>query len=525
MFLYIINNKLSIFAPMHFFVKIMEKNSKIKAFRNVFRSGKYLLVILIFFLPLTRVFSAGYEIKLKIDALKGSQVILGHHFGDMYYPDDTVTLDSKGVGTFKKAKALPQGMYFVYLPTKKYFDIMLGEDQVFSVEVDTTDFVRSAKIAGSLDNELYFNYMRTLGINQEKAKELMAIKANSQSEAQKDSVTNELDKLNKHVLTYIDKLITDNRGLFFTKFLIALKEVEVPEAPRDANGKIIDSTFQYRYYKQHYFDNFDYTDPGLLRTPLYEKKVKDYIEKVVPQVPDSINKELDILLTRAKPNDEVFRYLLVTFFNYFAQSQIMGFDAVFVHLSEKFYIPYATWSDKDYMDKLKKEVAKRKPTLIGNIAPNLKLVKVPNDHFVKAKADTALKSNPYVGDFLNIHDLKARYTILAFWEADCSHCQKAIPELHDVYEKLKDKGVQVLAVHTMSSVEGKRKWIDFVNEHSLLDWVNAWSPYTLEFKDVYDVYSTPVILVLDENKKILAKKISPDQVEEIINFDLNRQKK
>lgn len=525
MFLYFGINKLSIFAPMHFFVKIMEKNSKIKVFRNVFHSGKYLLVTLFFFLQFVTAFSAGYEIKLKIDALKGSQVILGHHFGDMYYPDDTVTLDSKGIGTFKKAKALPQGMYFIFLPTKKYFDIIIGEDQVFSMEVDTVDFVKSAKITGSLENELYFNYMRTLGINQEKAKDLMEKKKNSRSDAQKDSATKALDKLNQEVLTYIEKLISENKGLFFSKFLVALKEVEVPEAPRDAGGKITDSTFQYRYYKQHYFDNFDYTDPSLLRTPLYEKKVKDYIEKVVPQTADSINKELDIMLTRAKPNDEVFRYLLVTFFNMFAQSQIMGFDAVFVHLSEKFYIPYATWSDKDYIDKLKKEVAKRKPTLIGNITPNLKLVKVPNEHFVAAKSDTALKSNPYVGDYLNIHDIKAKFTILAFWEADCSHCQKAIPALHDIYEKNKAKGVQVLAIHTMSSVEGKRKWIDFVNEHSLLNWVNAWSPYTLEFKDVYDVYSTPVILLLDENKRILAKRISPEQVEEIINFELNRKKK
>jgi hypothetical protein len=32
----------------------------------------------------------------------------------------------------------------------------------------------------------------------------------------------------------------------------------------------------------------------------------------------------------------------------------------------------------------------------------------------------------------------------------------------------------------------------------------------------YDVLTTPQIYILDENKKILAKRISPDQVEEII---------
>lgn len=503
----------------------MEKISKINAFGKRFLSVKYILVFALLISRFSFVFAQGYDIKLKIADLKGSQIILGHHFGGMFYPDDTTKLDAKGLGSFKKSKALPQGMYFIYLPTKKYFDVMMGQDQTFSIEVDTVDFVKSAKISGSLENELYFSYMRTLAINQEKANALVERKKNASTDAQKDSATKALDKINKEVLTYIDKIISDNKGLFFTKFLVALKEVEVPEPPRDANGKVTDSTFQYRYYKNHYFDNFNYTDPGLLRTPVYERKVKDFIEKVIPQIPDSINKELDIILTKAKPNDEVFRYLLVTFFNHFAQSQIMGFDAVFVHISEKYYIPYATWNDKDYIEKLKKEVAKRKPTLIGKTAPNLKLVTLPSEHFLAAKADTALKSNPYVGNNTNIHDVKAAFTVIAFWEADCGHCKKAIPELHKIYLGLKDKGVQVLAIHTMSSVEGKRKWIDFVNEHQLYDWINAWSPYSLEFKDIYDVYTTPVILVLDANKRIIAKKISPEQIQEIIEFELKREKK
>jgi hypothetical protein len=37
------------------------------------------------------------------------------------------------------------------------------------------------------------------------------------------------------------------------------------------------------------------------------------------------------------------------------------------------------------------------------------------------------------------------------------------------------------------------------------------------------VYTTPVIYILDENKKIIAKKISPDQVEEIIKFEESRK--
>jgi thiol-disulfide isomerase/thioredoxin len=503
----------------------MKKDIKITySGKGTFTKMAFWFVTLFLFFSST-LFGQGYNIKIKISTLKDSTIILGHHFGGMYYPDDTVKLDNKGQGSFKGAKSLPTGMYFIFLPTKKTFDVILSEDQTFNIEIDTSEFVKTAKISGSTENELYFNYLRFIGSNTEHANALVKKKKISNSDTQKDSITKALDKINKEVLTHIDELIKNNSTLFFGKFLLAIQDVKVPDPPRNTSGKITDSTFQYHYYKAHYFDNFDYTNPGLLRTPIYEKKIKDYIEKVVPQIPDSINKEIDIILDKAKKENEVFRYLLVTFFNNYAQSQIMGFDAIFVHISEKYYIPNATWADKDYIEKLKKEVAKRKPNLIGNVAPNLKLVEVNKDHFLAAKTDTALKSNPYVGNFLNIHDVQAKFTVLVFWEADCGHCKKAIPKLHEIYETLKNKDVKIIAVHMISSVEGKRKWIDFVNENSLYDWINVWSPYSNEFRDQYDVYSTPVIYVLDKSKRIIAKRIGAEQVPEIIDFELKKEVK
>ena len=249
------------------------------------------------------------------------------------------------------------------------------------------------------------------------------------------------------------------------------------------------------------------------------------MDKVIPQIPDTISKEVDQLIEKVNGNEELFRFMLVTLFNQYATSQIMGQDAVLVHVAEKWYLPYATWSDKKYTDNLKKEIAKTKPNLINSIAPDLKLVEMPTDHFMVAKNDTALKSNPYVGNNITLHSIKAKFLVVVFWEADCGHCKKIIPELYTLYQqKLKDKGVQILAIHMISSIEGKRKWIDFVNEHNTYDWINAWSPYNYEYKDLYNVYTTPQIYLLDENKKIIAKRIGPEQVEEIIKFEESRKK-
>jgi thiol-disulfide isomerase/thioredoxin len=487
---------------------------------------RYILLIAGITIGLASSFGQGYEIKIKIPVLKDSMVLLGHHFNNdkLFYPDDTVHLDKKGQGVFKKKKNLPGGMYWVYLPNKKYFDILLSDNQVFAIEVvDTSDMMKGIKITGSNENKLFFDYRAMINEKGDQANKLMEKKKNAGSPQQKDSLSKAIDKLHQEVLGFVKKVKTENPRFFLTTLLNSFEDVQVPDPPRDANGHITDSTFQYRYYRTHYFDNFDLNDPRLLRTIFYEQKLKTYIDKVVPQIPDTLNYEIDRLLTKVHGNDEIFRVVLVTLFNQYAGSQIMGQDAVLVHVAEKWYIPYSTWNDKKFIDNLKKELAKVKPNLIGSLAPDLKLVEVPSDHFMVAKTDTALKSNPYVGNNITLHTIKAKYLVVAFWEADCGHCKKAIPELYNVYQKVKDKGVQVLAIHMISSIEGKRKWIDFVNEHGEYDWMNAWSPYNYDYKDLYNVYTTPVIYILDENKKIIAKKISPDQVEEIIKFEESRK--
>jgi hypothetical protein len=80
----------------------------------------------------------------------------------------------------------------------------------------------------------------------------------------------------------------------------------------------------------------------------------------------------------------------------------------------------------------------------------------------------------------------------------------------------------VLAISTLFGEDGKAKWVDFVNQHGLYGWLNAWNPYSYDFKLKYDVVTTPQIYILDENKKILAKKIGSEQVEEIVKSYLKK---
>ena len=50
-----------------------------------------------------------------------------------------------------------------------------------------------------------------------------------------------------------------------------------------------------------------------------------------------------------------------------------------------------------------------------------------------------------------------------------------------------------------------------------LDWINVYDGIHINnIKEKYDIYSTPVIYVLDKNKRIKAKRIGTEQVKDII---------
>jgi hypothetical protein len=462
----------------------------------------------------------GYKIKIHIPALKDSTVILGHYYANSsLYPDDTVKLDKKGMGVFKGNKRLPGGMYFIFF-RKNLFEFLLSENQKFSIEADTSDFIKTVKFKGSPENQLFYGYQGYIANKRGLIENLNVQIKKAASPQQRDSISKEINNTSAEAASYTNKLISANPTLFLSTFLKALQKIEVPELPTTEKTK--DSTFQARYYRRHYFDNIDLNDNRLLRTPIYEQKLLFYVDNVVYPLPDSICKDADMIIDRVRNNSEVFKYVLITLFNHFYSSKIMGYDAIYVHIAEKYYIPYATWSSTEFIEKLKKEVARKKPNLIGNTAPDIQLVEAPVDHFKAAMVDTALKSNVNIGVLTSLQSIQAKYLVVAFWEADCWHCKTDIPVLYDsIYPRLKDKGVKILAVHIVSSVEGQRKWIDFVNKYHMYDWINA-TPSSYEYKDLYDVASTPMIYVLDENKKIIAKHVSPKQAGEVIDFEIRK---
>ncbi|MFA6128397.1 MAG: thioredoxin-like domain-containing protein [Bacteroidales bacterium] len=492
------------------------------------RCRTQLIVIFTLSLLTLPVFSqTGYEIKVRIPALKDSNIILAHHFAkeNTFNPDDTIKLDNKGSGNFKGSKPLTGGMYIILFPTRKYFDLLLGENQYFSVVADTGDLLKGIKFQGSVENDLFYGYRNLIGSRSADVARLNEIKKQSTSDQQKDSIATAIEHIGNEVGDYSKRIISENPQLFISVWLKSLQDIVVPDFPRDASGNVMDSAFKYNYWHAHFLDNFNLADPRLLSTPFYEGKLKFYLEKVIPQHPDSIMVELDRLIARVKGNKEIFNYVLGFYYGHVADlaNKIVGMDAVFVYYTEKYFLPNATWVDKKTSDNIKLEIARIKPNLIGQPAPEIPLIEVPADHFLLAQIDSALRSQTQIGKLISLKDIEAKFLVLVFWEVDCGHCMKEMPVLHDsVYPLIKDKGAKILAIQLISGIDGKRKWVDFINKYKMYDWINA-VPASIDYKDLYGVYSTPTIYILDRSKRIISKRIGVEQIEGIIKFESQKK--
>ena len=72
----------------------------------------------------------------------------------------------------------------------------------------------------------------------------------------------------------------------------------------------------------------------------------------------------------------------------------------------------------------------------------------------------------------------------------------------------------------------KESWVKLIKEFELEDWTNVCDIQTdpdgnpslsSNWRDEYDIYSTPVIYLLDQNKKILDKRIDYKQISKVIS--------
>ncbi len=471
-----------------------------------------LLFLLLFslFSTKTQAQDRNYNISISVKGMENKIGILAYYYSDKRYVKDTIYFNEKGVADIKGKKNIPSGVYLIAFPSMRYnsFDIIINEND-FSLATDTFNLVKNMTVKNSSENkEMYEDMSFMLPLGQTNDALMKKIKTLQKEDPEFIKTVNEAEKINDDILKHRRQLAKKYPANFYTKLINIMLDIEVPEAPRNPDGSLIDTFYNFHYTQGHYFDNIDFSDSGYIRSPVFQNRLLKYFDNYTFPQPDSIIKNIDYIISKAKVNPEMYQFCVNELFLKYAKSEIMGQDAIYVYMADKYFLSgLAWWADPSKLKELKERIESIKPTLIGKPAPNF---------YVQ---DTLGKS------FL-FHDFvpKNRYTILVFWNSDCGHCQKEIPLLKNIYQdSLRDMGVRVFSVSTEQTDSTFRA---FAAKNCANDWiVCADMRGASAFRKEYDIIATPKLFVITQDYKIIAKNIPVEKLADFIKFEEELRKK
>jgi hypothetical protein len=459
------------------------------------------------------------RLEFHIKGAAGDSIYLASYYGNKLYYTDTAVADAKGTVVFNRKKGYKPGVYAVVAPGPKYFEFLANEPEVV-METDTAELNEHLVVKKSVENKLFLDYIRFLGEQRKLADALVKEKDATNDPIAKARIQEKIDAFDGVVKSYQNNLVAQNPGTYaasIVKMSINQDRVEV----KKPDGKI-DSAATYYYYRSHFWDNTDLTDERILRTPVFQNRFDEYISKVVPQIPDTINKCADELIKRMDHGDELFKFAVHNITYKYETSDIMGMDAVFVHMAQTYYCgtpSRAFWMPKDKLEKMCERARKMAPIIIGAQAKNIILT------------DTSEQK------WINMYKQPQEWLLVVFWDPHCGHCKKSLPDLYKQYkEKLRPIGVEVFAVAKATDSTLFADWKAYIKEQKM-DWVNVgltWHVYSeakknsskfipglttiesLNYSEAWDIYSTPKFFLLDADRKIVGKQLNPDQMVDLI---------
>lgn len=465
------------------------------------------------------------KLKFKINNQKDTTVFLVKYYGKgMYYADTAIM--KNGVCEFNGSKQKP-GILALFLPGQKYFDFIYNNEDI-NIETTNPDLVNEMVVKKSEENKIFIEYIKFISKQRNAANDLVKkreVYKKEDSEYQK--ITSEIEEMSKSVVAYQTELVKNHASKMVSKVVKMSIDITIPEAPRDDKGVLIDSSFTYKYYRDHYFDNVDLKDDRLLNTPIFHNKLEDFFsKKMLIQHPDTIIKYGYELIDKLDQKSEMFKYCLTYLTSTSEKSKIMGMDKVFVKMGQRYYCSQnsegkspAYWITDDKLVELCEKVNTQKNLVQGVVPPNVVL------------RDTSDQN------WKDYYSIKADYTILFFWDPDCGHCKTATPKLEKLYaNKLKARNVEIFAV-AKGIGEDFDKWKKFIKTNKL-SFINValtdklykeaqedarkFVPkYTtiesLNYQTTFDIFTTPRLFVLDKDKKIIAKQLSISQLEDFMD--------
>ncbi|MFP8489651.1 DUF5106 domain-containing protein [Gracilimonas sp. Q87] len=290
----------------------------------------------------------GYHINLVLNGEAPQEVYLGYQLSDKTYIADTAR-NQQGEFEFSGNETLDPGLYMMIIPPENSFvNLIVDEnDQHFELTAHTNHLLDSLSFEGTPANTAFRDYNQMIENKNMEMSGLMALEEEAEN-VEAERLRNRQDQIKDEVFQTKQQLIQEYPDHFLSSFMASTLQPVIPE-PEPGMSEAEAREFQFRYYKEHYFDHFDLSEPGLIRTAGYHQTIDGYLDRLVTPQKDSLLKEVNMLINAAAANPKTKQAMTVHLLNKYASDDSYEAESVYTHIALTYYADtaFTDWVDEE----------------------------------------------------------------------------------------------------------------------------------------------------------------------------------
>ncbi len=452
---------------------------------------KIFLVLILVFGFSTFINAQNNNLFFNIKGFYGDKAVLFSINGDNMQPIDTAYKQSTGSFVFFNIDILPTGVYSIYFNDSLYSEVIINKEEIV-IRANANNLLASMDVRKSIENKILFDYWKYAMLVKDS---IVYLEYQIRKIEQKtyDSNHPDIKKIENRINTFnknIENYIYSQGKKYPDKFAPVLLEAYLVPDMENYNKANPKKKYDDEdvFLREHFFDNINFGDERFLQTKVLYTSINDYIQTYgAPASTVNYNYVIDKVMAMAVGNNKVYEYCLDLFIQTFEPSV---YENVLVHLIDDYYIPYYTLSGVStvYYSHLSERIKALKP---GKKSPNFVL------------------SDPSGVEY-NLYKTKGKAKMIVFYSSDCQHCADALPSLLEIAEMYKSQGLVSFGV---AIDDDEKIWKKEINKFSM-KWISVSDLKGLSspLVDLFNINSTPFILLLNEDNIIMKKPMEINDI-------------
>lgn len=429
-------------------------------------------------------------------------------YGDTLLLVDTLRTDGKGRFGYAQRPGLVgtaqgTGLYKVNLKSNQSFFVLYDGKPVqiktiYNARSHGNTATDSLVVIQSVDNKLFYEFQQlqqSVLISDYFLKQMMRLYP--LSDPFHASIEKEYTKRYAKMDSFIKKQATNKNSM-------AMKIAKAYYEPVIADWKQPDY-WRDSVKASHYFDYFNAADSFYMHSNVLSEKMNEYLKirtNKVDAYGQGVKDETLMgiaaqeFVAHTTSNSINYEFCINYFLKKFKKEHL---DVAFLYLYDVFAKPQAGDCEQSNtaLSKWHDRVNTLRNVQIGSVAPDFELEK----------------------DKLWLSGIQSNYTLLVFWASWCPHCTEVLPEVKTIiteFNKAHGGSLNTIAVSLDTEAEA---WQKYVQEQKLFQFLNfsELKGWKSDVAKKYNVYATPTMILLDKDKKIIAKPETENQLKELLS--------